>query len=58
MAAQTAVEADAPVPCARSHSRSPQSMQRGSTRRTITVLPHEAQRNHPLVATPAGQNST
>jgi hypothetical protein len=33
-------------------------MQRGSTCRTITVLPQAVQRNHPLVATPAGQNST
>jgi hypothetical protein len=33
-------------------------MQRGKTWRTITVLPQPAQRNHPLVATPAGQNST
>jgi hypothetical protein len=55
---QTAVEAGVPLPCARSHRRSPQSMQRGSTRRTITALPQAAHRNQPLVATPAGQNST
>jgi predicted NBD/HSP70 family sugar kinase len=56
---QTAVEAEVPLTCAaRSHRRSPQSMQRGSTRRTITVLPQAAHRNQPLVATPAGQNST
>jgi hypothetical protein len=33
-------------------------MQRGSTFWTITVVPQPAQRNHPHVATPAGQNST
>ena len=52
------LEAGTPVGRARSHRRSPQSMQRGSTWRTITVLPQAAQRNHPLAATPAGQNST
>jgi len=55
---QTALEAGTPVGRARSHRRSPQSMHRGSTCRTITALPQAAQRNHPLVATPAGQNST
>jgi hypothetical protein len=55
---QTAVEAGVPLPWARSHRRSPQSMQRGSTRRTITALPQAAHRNQPVVATPAGQNST
>jgi hypothetical protein len=58
LTSQTVLEAGIPAGRARSHSRSPQSMQRGSTWRTITAFPQAAQRNHPVVATPAGQNST
>src|SRR6266508_2220087 len=43
---------------ARSQSRSPHTMQRGSTLWTVTRFPQAVQANWPFAKVPAGQNST